>query len=415
MNREASVSVGKWTKLGVGAAIICVIVIIAAIFFAGNILEKVPADKICVMVDPFDGDYHFYYSPGMKFQGFASVTYYPKRYQYWFSKESDQGESGDRSIKIRFAGASQGRISGSYFVELPKDDKYMKLIHDEFHSTKTLVHDLLKPQTERVVIASTALLTAREASGPKKKILFTAIEDQLQDGIYVTITKDSITTDELTGAQKIVSYEIPILNKTAANGIQRQKGGSVLNNYSLRVSAPAIQEPEFAPAVKAAIEAQRKLRLNVETEISKAKEAEQKAITAEMNGKALACSTKWVQEAIKATQVTKAEQVRDVAELNAQAAKFYAAAKLDSASAQAEARTLLMTADNALEIRLEYELKKTEAWANAYGRMTLPGVFIVGGDTKGGKGGNLEKTMEGAMGLFMLKEMKNMSNTGVTP
>jgi hypothetical protein len=57
-------------------------------------------------------------TPGIKWQGFETVTKYRKREQFWFSTRSDQGTKADESIPIRFNEGAHAAISGSIAWDL---------------------------------------------------------------------------------------------------------------------------------------------------------------------------------------------------------------------------------------------------------------------------------------------------------
>jgi hypothetical protein len=94
-----------------------------------SLAQNVKADEIVVIQSPLSGKLSFYFSPGLKFQGFGKVTIYHKERQYWFSARKDQGTSGDQSIKIRFNDGGHATLSGSVRWKMPLDvDGILKFI-----------------------------------------------------------------------------------------------------------------------------------------------------------------------------------------------------------------------------------------------------------------------------------------------
>lgn len=104
---------------------------------------------------------------------------------------------------------------------------------------------------------------------------------------------------------------------------------------------------------------------NIKT-IATAKQAEQRALTVEQEGKANAAKAKWDQEVIKATMVTEAEQKRDVAKLEKEAAEYYKAKLILEGEGEAAKKRLIMTADGALTQKLEAAVKMAGYWATAW-------------------------------------------------
>ena len=72
--------------------------------------------------------------------------------------------------------------------------------------------------------------------------------------------------------------------------------------------------------------------------------AQQESIKVEAEGQAEAARAKWAQETIKATEVTKAEQEREVAKLAAEKAEFEKKRIVAEGQAEAEANRLKVQA-----------------------------------------------------------------------
>jgi hypothetical protein len=132
----------------------------------------------------------------------------------------------------------------------------------------------------------------------------------------------------------------------------------------------------YDPAIEKQIEQQQQATMAVQQAMVDARKAEQAAITTAKQGEANAAKAKWDQEVIKATEITKAQQDKDVATLQATKNKEVAALALDTAKLEAQttmtnakadsdARKLAMAADNALEKRLNAYVEVQKAWAAA--------------------------------------------------
>ena len=132
---------------------------------------------------------------------------------------------------------------------------------------------------------------------------------------------------------------------------------------------------------------------------TQALEAMQKAITIEEQGKASAAQAKWEQEKIKATEVTKAEQEREVARLAAERAEFEKKRVIAEGQAEAEANRLKVAAGLTPQERAEWEYKTKVGVAEAMSKIKLPTIVSAGGDNNGGS-----SAMD-AMGLKMMKSL----------
>jgi hypothetical protein len=129
--------------------------------------------------------------------------------------------------------------------------------------------------------------------------------------------------------------------------------------------------------------------------------ARQEAVRAEEAGRAAATQAKWEQEKIKATAVTKAEQEKEVAELDAQRANFEKAAVIARGQAEAEAARLKVAAGlSPLEratIDKETAIGVAEALAKSNVRW-VPEIMI------NGQGANSSNAMD-AVGLKMMQDI----------
>ena len=136
----------------------------------------------------------------------------------------------------------------------------------------------------------------------------------------------------------------------------------------------------------------------IQTSKAKSAAAQQEAIRAEEEGKALAAKSKWEQERIKATEVTKAEQEYEVARLAALKAKEDAKRIEAEGRAKAEANKALVLAGLTPSEKAEYEYKTKVGVAEALAKTVWPKI-VMGGY---GNGGNT------AMDVIALKQMTDL-------
>lgn len=135
----------------------------------------------------------------------------------------------------------------------------------------------------------------------------------------------------------------------------------------------------------------------IQTSKAKAAAAVQEAIRAEEEGKAKAAQAKWEQERIKATEVTKAEQEREVSRLAAEKAEFDKKKIIAEGQAEAEANRLKVAAGLTPQERAEWDYKTKVGVAEAISKVQLPRIVTAGG------AGN-SNAMD-AMGLKMLLDV----------
>ena len=141
----------------------------------------------------------------------------------------------------------------------------------------------------------------------------------------------------------------------------------------------------YDTTVESQIRSQQQAIMNVQTSIAEAKKAEQDAIKAEEIGKANAATAKWLQEVIKAKEVTLAEQKRDVARLDKEAAAFTKAKDILLGEGEAQRKRLVLVADGALTQKLTTYQAVQKYWAEAFAQYN--GNIVPLWQTTAGEGG----------------------------
>lgn len=168
----------------------------------------------------------------------------------------------------------------------------------------------------------------------------------------------------MTGAEKTITVVERIKDSNAPSGWARQEE-SPFQTFGIKTYNLSLNSIDYDSTVERQIESQQSAIMEVQTAIAEAKKAEQKAITAEKNGQAEAAKAKWLQEVEKAKYVTLAEQNRDVAKLDKEAAAFTKQKEILLGQGEAERKRLVMQADGALKQKLAAWLESQKAWAAA--------------------------------------------------
>jgi regulator of protease activity HflC (stomatin/prohibitin superfamily) len=160
-------------------------------------------------------------------------------------------------------------------------------------------------------------------------------------------------------------------NVTVVEIVKDEKGQlarveqGALTEYGVNTFNFAIKDLPYDEAVENQIKEQQKLTMQVQTSIASAKQAEQRAITVAKEGEADAAKAKWEQEVIKAKYVTEAEQQRDVAKLQKDAAEFNKQKLILEGQGEAEKRRAIMAADGALQQKLAAYVEVNKMYADA--------------------------------------------------
>jgi hypothetical protein len=360
---------------------VAAIVLIVALCCIGSLAEDVDNKNIVVNQVPITGEMEVWSQPGLYAQWFGHTTTYYKTEQLWFGAQG-QGDP----IPVIFNDASDGLIYGSLRVKLPTDREHMLRIQTDYNGMDRLMNDLVRPTVTKVVYASGPLMSAFESYAEKKNDLIEYITDQLNNGVYKTTTKKVETIDPLTGEKKTVNVASLIEDEDSPGGYKRSEK-SPFAYYGITIGSDdggqvSVSKIAYSDKVNAQIAQQQEANMLIQTSKAKAAAAQQEAIRAEEEGKASAAKAKWEQEKIKATEVTKAEQNREVSRLAAEKAEFDKKRIIAEGEAEAAANRAKVAAGLTPQERAEWEYKTKVGVAEAVAKVSLP--KIVMGGAQGG-------------------------------
>jgi hypothetical protein len=362
--------------LGIG---IFVIIAIVVVIFSGQLFENVDADEIVVIQAPVSGKLDWYTQPGIYGQWLGKVTKYKKRSIYSFNEgPKDGGSKCTNGIEVRFNDGGHGTMCGSVQYDMPVDEKNLTALHTRFGSQEAVQRQLVETITGKAVYLSGPLMSSRESYAEKRNDLIHAVEDQIQNGVYQTFQEDTKVKDALTGQEK----SLTVVRIKMKDGRPERQEDAVLTQFGIKAFNFTINRLPYDPAVEKQIQDQQKIAMDVQTAIANAKKAEQDTITVSERGKANAAEAKWKQEVEKAKVVTEAQQKKEVAELDVQTAALRKKEQILLGEGESERRKLIMSADGALDRKLEAWVKINEAYATAikdYKGQWVPNIVMAGG------------------------------------
>ena len=363
-------------------------------FGATNIWENVPADQICIIQNVVDGKLNVYTEPGLKLQKFGAVTYYPKRFVLEFAATEHPNGNVTGTNKVRFNDGGEGYISGSINVDMPLDAPTLQQIHIKYGSYLALYNELVKPVFAKSVYMSGPLMSSKESYSERRNELIYYIEDQAINGVYKTKSQEVKGIDPMTGQPKTIT-EVHIVKGEDGTPLREDK--SPLDLFGIKTYNMSIDKMPYTQIVQAQIASQQEAIMKVQTSIANAKEAEQRAITVAKNGEAEAAKSKWEQEVIKARAVVTAEQQKQVAELERDAAKFEKEKQILLGEGEAKRKQLVMSADGALKQKLATYESVMAKFAEEFGKQKwTPDISINSGGTNGNDvtGGRVNELMD---------------------
>jgi len=373
-------------------ASIFVLALVVSPFVITNLWENVDAHEIMVVQSPIDGTLSVYTDPGVKWQGFGKVTTYPRRATYDFlaGKGKDEGNS----KKLRFNDGGHGNLSGSISWEMPLDTKSIIAIHKTFGSAEGVQQQAVAKMIDAAVYLAGPLMSSTESSGERRAELVQYINDQAENGVYVTRVVEKDVKDSMTGALKRVTATEIVRDE---KGNPKRQQGSILADFNIKLLPLSISELRYDEVVENQIKQRQEATTQVQIAQANSKKAEQDALTIESQGKAKAADAKWKQETIKAQAVTEAQQKLEVARLAAQEAEQYKREQVLRGEGDAQRRQLVMNADGALDKKLEAYVEVQKNWAEAFskfGGQMVPGVVMGGSASGSSAAGNAQGLVE---------------------
>lgn len=385
------------------------VLLLLAVVLVPNIIENQDASELLV-IQSVSGELNVYTEPGPHAQWFGKVTYYPRQAQYSFCSVTQKDGSellcdnaNSTAKKVRFNDGGHANLNGFVMWEMPTDAKSIIEIHKRFGSADGVQNRAVAKMIDGAVYLAGPLMSSTESSGSRRAELVQYINDQAENGVYVTHSENVTVKDPITGQDKTDSVT---KIATGPNGLPQRQQGSVLSELNIKLQPMSISELKYEGAVEKQIADRQKAITQVQNARANALRAEQDAITAAKQGEADAAKAKWEQEVIKAQKVTEAEQQLEVAKLAAEAAAQTKRKDILLGEGEAERKRLVMAADGALDPKLkayvEVNAKYAEAIANYKGNW-VPGVVM------GGAGGK----SNGAQDMIDLLSVKTAKELGL--
>lgn len=345
-----------------------------------SMIETVAADEIKIIQYP-TGTLTFNTQPGWAFQFFGDVTTYPKRGHYDFDGKVVKIDGQElHGARITFNDGAESALSGSIQFDYPLDEENLRDIHTTYGSHEAFSQQLVEVVTDKSIFMTGPLLSSKQSYSENRSDMIRWAEDQVVGGVYRTRTREVTEVDAITGESRTRTVAEIVMDPDT--GLPLRQEMPQLAEYGVTPRNFSVTDVLYPERVREQIATQQENIMAVETAIAEAKQAEQRAKTVEEQGRANAARAKWEQEVVKAKAVTEAEQKREVAELDKEAAEFEKAANIARGQGEAERRRLVMAADNALDARLQAYVEVMTAFAVNFKNLPVPQVVM--GEAAGG-------------------------------
>jgi regulator of protease activity HflC (stomatin/prohibitin superfamily) len=289
---------------------------------------------------------------------------------------------------------------GSLNYEMPVDPVSLNKIHAAYPSIEALESGLLQPALNQTIFLTGQLMSSHESYQERRTQIVQYVEDQVQNGIYQTRSRTENVQDAATQETRQVRVSEIVIGPT---GQPLRSGGGEVGRFKVRTYNFAISDLDYSTTVDEQIAKQQAITMAVQTAIAKAREAQQNEITAGAEGRANAEREKQTQNAINAKVIAEAEGRKLAAEQDKLAASSEKEASILRAQGQAEARRLVMAADNALDARLGALVQIHQAWAGAAAQVKVPNTVM-----GSASGANPVGNMQDYMAIMAAKAVKDI-------
>lgn len=348
------------------------------------------------VVERTNGEQIVQFAPGIFYAGFfAKEKEWPNQISVTYQEASSDLKLEDNGIEvgqimIRFSDATTANVKGIVQFILPSDDKEMILIHNTHRTPQSLVVKRLAPYTKECLQSSAQLMSSEKHYGGGRAQMAQDFMDQLKEGVFLLKTEETLVFDSLESEKKrIYMTDIQIDKKTS----QPKRKLSSIKEYGITVADAAITDVDYEDKVD-----QKLIKIiDAVTKSSISKQelmtAQQQTLTAKAKGEQALVEIEYQQKQEQTKQVVEAETKVKVAEQDKLQQKIaYEGAILEAkkikelADAQAYARSRIMQADGALEMKLKAQIEVQKAWADAFSR--YQGAIVPQFQTGGGVAGN---------------------------
>lgn len=377
----------------VTAAIVTVLAMIAI----PKLVEDVKSGEV-VVIQSITGELRVISDPGPAWQGFGTVTRYPRRNEFVFgTKESP-------ALSVRFYDGGTAELSGSISWMMPADPKSIIDIHRDFRSAEAFELQAIRRSMESASTFSGPTMTSFESAAGRRNELLQILNDQTANGVYKTYARKTMAKD-IAGIEKEVTV-LEIVKDDKGQPVRAQQ--SYVKEYNVQLLPMTISGIGYEKRVEEQIVQQQNATNAAVVAKANAAKAEQDAITIEAQGRAKATETKWQQEQINAKTIAEADAKVKIAEAAAKEAALFKQSEILRGEGEAARKRLVMEADGQLDKKLEALVAINRLYADAIAK-AQPGAWspgVVMGGTAGSGGNN-------AMNLIDLMTAKTAREMGV--
>ncbi len=375
------------------AAVLAGVAVVVALIAAPMMFENLDASEIMVVQSPVAGELSVYTDPGLQWQGFGTVTRYPRRNELRFVDAECVKNGGEKmtattgGLPIRFYDGGNATLCGTISWLMPLDPKSVIDIHKEFRSADAFEVQAIRRSMQSAATFSGPTMTSFESAAGKRNELLQIMNDQTLNGVYQTVSKN-VRAKDIAGVEKDMTVTEIVRDE---KGQPRRAQASYVEKYKVQMLPMTISHFAYEKRVEEQIQQQQAATNAAVVAIANAKKADQDALTAEAQGKATAAKAEWEQKTIAAKTIAQADAQVTIANASVKEAEAFKKAEILRGEGEATRKRLVMEADGQLDKKLEAIVKMNDRYATAIEK-AQPGAWspavVMGNAGSGGNGGS---------------------------
>jgi hypothetical protein len=358
----------------VGAAVAATLAV-AALITLPMTFENLDSSEIMVVQSPVSGDLTAYTEPGMKWQGFGSVTKYPRRNEFTFHNGCGSAKDGEKTggpgLGVRFYDGGNATLCGSISWMMPLDPKSIIEIHRDFHSAEAFELQAIRRSMESAAIFSGPTMSSFDSAAGRRNELLQILNEQTLKGVYKTLSK-TIRAKDIAGVEKDMQV-IEIVKDDKGVPIRAQE--SYVEKYKVTMLPMTISGLKYEDRVEEQIKQQQAATNAAVVAIANAKKSDQDALTAESQGRAAAVKAEWDEKTIQAKAIAEAQAKVTIADAAVKEAEAFKKSEILRGQGEAERKRAVMEADGQLDKKLEAIVAINKNYADAI-KSAQPGAWV---------------------------------------
>jgi len=188
---------------------VVVLCIVAALTLGSSLLEEVESGTYQVKQAAMTGNMTAHLTPGLYWQVFGRISVWPKAKTFYFTADTEEGESRDQSIEVRFNDGATASISGSTRIVMPISEvQAIDIITKHgYRIYSDLAARLVLPAIRSSLRMSANLMSSRESYSEKRNDFRAWAWDQVLNGVYQTEEETRRVKDPITGKEETKVYK----------------------------------------------------------------------------------------------------------------------------------------------------------------------------------------------------------------